>query len=814
MNVLIQDIKHAVRTFRRSPGFTLAALLVLALGIGANTAIFSIVYGVILRPLPYVNADRIVQLWHVPPQKSFPGMKQFALSAANYRDWEQQNHVFEISAIYHQRDARLTGGGEPQTLHTARVEPTFFSVYQFPAELGRTIGASDGEPGHDNVVVLSHKLWVSRYASDPNIVGKNIELDNKPRQVIGVMPARFEATSWASLWVPLVWEPEEKIVRGEHHFFAIARLKSGVTVDKAQAELTTIASRLAEQYPVDDAGWGAQVVPLHEQVTGESRKPLLILLGAVAFVLLIACANVANLMLAKTLDRKKELAIRTALGASRRRIVAQVLTESVLISVVGGSLGLIVAHFAKSLVINFLGASLPRLSGIRIDGTVLAFTFGIAVVTGVAAGVAPAWKLSNSDPNDALKQGGRTGSAAKSPTRGVLVVVEVALSLVLLVGAGLMIRTLWNLRNVDPGFEANHTVAMTIGIASTDYATIEQESAFLEQVRERVSGLPGVKAAAITDDVPLTGGSTQPIQVEGQPVVAMADQPEVSVRVISAGYMKTLQIPVRAGREFTESDTMKAPKTVVISESIAKRFWPNQNPIGKRISLTFDPQDGAREVVGVVGDIKDNGLEQKDSAQILYQPLMQLTSDPARGKFTSFRMQLLARGDGNPADSVPSITSAVHSISPNTPVTDVSTMKDIIEESISPQRFSMMLLAAFAVLAVFLAAVGIYSVLAYSVRQRVREIGIRIALGSPLRDVLRMIVYEGIRPTLLGVGIGLATSLALSRVLATLIFGVPATDMITFATVSAVLVTVGFLASLFPALRASRVDPLKTLREE
>jgi predicted permease len=377
-----------------------------------------------------------------------------------------------------------------------------------------------------------------------------------------------------------------------------------------------------------------------------------------------------------------------------------------------------------------------------------------------------------------------------------------------------MIRTLWNLRNVDPGFESTHTVAMTVGIAATDYTSIEQQTTFLEEVRRRVDAIPGVQASAITDDIPLAGGSVQPIQVEGQPVVAMADQPEVSVRVISPGYMKTLQIPLIAGREFTESDTPGAPKTVVISQSIAKRFWPNQNAIGKRIALTFSPQDGAREVVGVVADTKDDGLESKGPAEMLYQPLTQLTLDPARGKFRSFEMQLIARASGRPSDSVPSITTAIHSISPNTPVTDVYTMQQVIEESISPKRFSMMLLAAFAAIAVLLAAVGIYGVLAYSVKQRVREIGIRIALGSPLRDVLRMVVLEGIRPTLLGVGIGLAASLALSRVLATLIFGVPATDMVTFASVSGVLVTVGFLASLIPALRASQVDPLKTLREE
>lgn len=811
MNNLVGDLKQAIRSFRKKPGFTIAALIVLAIGIGANTAIFSIVYGVLLRPLPFPDADQLVQLWHVPPQKSFPGAKTFALSAANYLDWEGQNDVFESSAIYASKELRLSGSGEPQNLRGVRVEPTYFHVYGVQAEIGRPITQADIEPGHEDVIVLSHKLWVSQFGADRSIVGRNLQLNGKAYTVIGVMPENFTRPSWATFWTPLVWDPVEKAVRGEHHFLAVARLKPGVSVEKAQSQLTTIAARLAEQYPADDAGWGALVVPLHDYLTADVRKPLFILLGAVVFVLLIACANVANLMFAKTLDRRKELAIRTALGASRKRIIAQVLTESVLLSVVGGLLGLVVAHLGKKLVVDYLATTMPRLESIRIDAAVLAFTFAIAVITGILAGVAPAWKLSSSDPNEALKQGGRTGSASHGPGRSILITAEVALSLILLVGAGLMIRTLWNLRGVDPGFESQHVITMSVTPA--DISSIDQAKMFISQLDERVRALPGVKAAALVDDLPLQGGSTQPIQIEGYPVVAMADQPEVSVRIVTPQYFSTMQIPVRAGRQFADSDSPTAPKVVIITESMAKRFWPKESPIGKHLALTF-AKDGMREIVGVVGDVKDNGLDSKDESAMLYEPISQLVIPPDAGPFRGLSINLAARTVGNPAQIAPTIVSAIRSISPNTPVTDIRTMQDIVEESISPQRFNMLLLATFAGIAVLLAAIGIYSVLAYSVRQRVREIGIRIALGAQVRDVLQMVISEGLKPTALGVAIGIVASVLISRVLSSLIFGVKAFDLPTLAIVSLTLVFVGLIASLSPAVRATSIDPLTTLRDE
>lgn len=809
------DLRHGCRVLPKTPGFALAAVVVLALGIGANTAIFGIVNGVLLRPLPYADPDRVVQLWHTPPQKQFPGMTRFALSAANYLDWEAQNTVFSSSAVYRFWQFRLTGNGEPQTLRAARVEPTFFSVLGARALLGRAIDPSDAAAERQHVVVLSHGLWNAQFAGDAQIVGKTIHLDGDGYTVIGVMPPSFEKPSAASVWVPLVWTAAEKAVRGEHSMAAVARLKPGVTVQQAQAQLDTIAARIAQQYPGDAAGWGAAVVPLREETVGDVRKPLLMLLGAVVFVLLIACANVANLMLARVVDRRKEIAIRTAFGAKRTRIIQQVLSESLLLSASGGALGLIVAHFGTRLVVNFFGANLPRLADIRMDATVLAFAMVTALLTGAIAGVVPAWRMAQSDPNEALKQGlGRLDSGSGGTrTRAALIVAEVALSLVLLVGAGLMIRTLWNLRSVQPGFAPEHVLTMSVGVAANDFAGEDQQAQFYAEVLRRVRALPGVQYAAVTDDLPLQGGSTQPVAVEGRPVVEMAHQPEVSVRLVSPQFMKAIGIPVLRGRELTDSDTASSAPVVLVSESMARQFWPNEDPIGKRLTLTFFPKT-VREVIGVVGDVKDRGLDNQDPVSTLYWPIMQFYAPPVWGRFRAMPLELAVRTAADPASLTSAVRTAIHEISPETPLVDVRTMDEIVAESLSPQRFNMLLLAAFAGLALVLAAVGLYSVVAYATRQRVKEIGIRMALGAGRGDVLRAVVLDGLRPTLIGVGIGTAAAISLSHLLATLIYGVKATDVSTYVAVAALLTAVGFFASIIPAYRATLIDPVRTLRGE
>jgi predicted permease len=817
MGTLLQDLRYGVRGLVKSPGFALVAVIVLALGIGANTAIFSVVNAVLLRPLPYQDPGKLVQVWHVPPAKSFPGMTEFDVSAANYLDWRDQNHVFEQLAIYTYATLNLSGKGQPESVTSAVVSPNFFSTLRVRTLFGRAIAPGEDQHGHANVVVLSHAFWREHFGSDPGIVGQNVTLNQQSYTIVGVMPSRFEMPPSAQIWTPLAWTDKEKAVRGEHHYGVIGRLKPGLDLKQAQAEMNTISSRLEQQYPADDKGWGAMVVPLREQLVGSVRPALLVLLGAVAFVLLIACANVANLMLAKTLGRRKEIAIRSALGASRARIVQQVLSETILLALAGGILGLLIAHFGVRLISAFLANQLSLSPEVNLDGWVLGFTLAVSLATGVLAGLAPALRLTKTDLNEALKQGlSRTDAdSGGKRTRVVLVISEVALSLMLLIGAGLMIRSLWMLRSVDPGLDPDHVLTMTVGIPvpSTRFPTPLQQSNFFNDVLQRVRALPGVDSAAVIDALPLAGGgSIQPIAIEGRAAQQMADQPEVAVRIISPGYIRALHIPLLRGRDLNDADAAGRPAVIVISESMAKRFWPNENPLGKHLTMTFFP-DGPREIVGIVGDVKDSGLDVVDPVATLYLPLGQL-STPLLGAWTSFPMSLVVRTNSNPSSLTSAVTSAVHQVDSELPLLQIRTMQDVVGESLAQQRFNMQLLAVFAGLALLLAAIGIYSVLSYSVKRRVREIGIRMALGAQVRDVLRLIMIEGMRPTLIGVAIGLAGALALGRVLANLIYGVKPTDPMTFAAVSALLAAVGLFATIIPAYRATRVEPMKTLRDE
>jgi predicted permease len=815
MGALVQDLRYNLRVLLKSPGFAAVAVIVLALGIGANTAIFSVVNAVLLRPLPYQDPGRLVQVWHVPPAKSFPGMTRFSVSAANYLDWRDQNHVFDQLATYNYSTLNLSGKGQPESVRSGVVSPNFFSLLQVQPLLGRAIAPGEGQLGHANVLVLGHAFWRDHFGSDPGIVGQNVTLNGQAYTVVGVMPARFELPPTAQVWTPMALTDKEKAVRGEHHFGVIGRLKPGVDLKQAQAEMNTISSRLEEQYPTDDKGWRAVVVPLREQLVGDVRPALLVLLGAVAFVLLIACANVANLMLAKTLGRRKEIAIRSALGASRSRVLQQVLSESVLLALLGGILGLLIAHFGVQLISAFLASQLNQSPDISADIWVLCFTLVVSVLTGVLAGLAPALRLTRTDLNEALKQGlGRTDSdSGGTRTRGLLVVSEVALSLMLLIGAGLMIRSLWLLRSVDPGLDPNNVLTMRVGVPSTRFPSPLQQSNFFSEVVQRVRVLPGVDSAGVIDSVPMSGGgSIQPIAIEGRPALQMSDQPEVGVRSISPRYIEALRIPLLRGRDLNDADTAGRPAVILISESMAKRFWPNEDPIGKRLTMTFFP-DATREIVGVVGDVKDNGLDVADPVATLYTPLAQLSA-PALGGWTSFSMSLIVRTKSDPSSLTSAVSNAVHQVDAELPVLEILTMQDVISASLLQQRFNMLLLAVFAGLALLLAAIGIYSVLSYSVKRRVREIGIRMALGAQVRDVLRLIVIEGMRPTLIGLAIGLAGALALGRVLANLIYGVKPTDPITFGAVSVLLAGVGLFASIIPAYRATRVDPMKTLRDE
>jgi predicted permease len=811
---LLPDFKHGLRVLLKNPGFTAAAIIVLALGIGANTAIFSVVNAVLLRPLPFSDPARLVQVWHVPPAKSFPGMTQFAVSAANFIDWRQQNDVFDKMAIYSGSSLNLTGREQPEALQGAAVSADFFSTLQVQPMLGRTFTPDEDQQGHNHAVILSYGLWKSRFAANPNIAGQPVNFDGQSYVVTGVMGPKFHFPGWAQYWTPMGWTDKQRAVRGEHHYMVVARLKGNTPISQAQAEMNAISTRLAEQYPEDDKGWGAVAVPLREQLVSEVRPALLVLLGAVAFVLLIACANVANLVLAKTFGRRKEIAIRVALGASGRRVVQQILVETLLLSLAGGALGLLLARFGIALTLKFLSDNLPKSTEVSLDAFVLAFTVFISIVTGLIAGLLPAIRMTKTNVNDALKQGlGKTDSdSGGRRTRSILVVSEVALSLILLVGAGLMIRSLWLLSTLDAGFDAHGVLTMTLVVPHNKYSRPIDEIAFFDQVLSKVRVLPGVGSAGLIDDLPLNGGSHQPVAIEGRPVQAMSDQPEVDTRVITPGYLSTMHIPLHHGRDLSASDGPDRPSVVLISESMAKRFWPNEDPIGRHLTMTFFPER-VREIVGIVGDVKLDGMDVAASSATVYLPAGQL-SGSSLGEWHSSPMQLAVRTQSQPSSLVSAVTGAIHSVDSDQPVADIMTMDELVDTSLSQRRFSMLLLAAFAVLALLLAAVGIYSVLAFAVRRRVREIGIRVALGAEVKDILRLIVSEGMKPALIGLLLGVAGALALGRVLAGFIYGIAAYDPLTFAAVAALLALVTLLASIIPAYRAARIEPTRALREE
>jgi len=815
MTGLIQDLRYAIRQLRKSPGFTATAVVTLALGIGANTAIFSVVNGALLRPLAFREPNRLVHVWHVPPAKSFPGMTTFSVSAANYLDWQSQNQVFENMAIYTYHGFTLTGGEKPEQVDASAVSSNFFETLGVQPMLGHVFSPQEDQPGRSNVVVLSFRFWQEHFGSNVEIVGHNISIDGQSFFVAGVMPRSFRYPDFAQVWTPMAWTDKERAVRGEHHYSVVARLKSGVALKQAQAAMNTISSRLEQLYPDDDRGWGAVVVPLHHDLVSDVRPALLVLLGAVAFVLLIACVNVANLALAKTLSRRKEIAIRTALGASSARVLRQILAETVLLALAGGAIGSSYAHFGVRLIMAFLGDKLPRSVDVGLDVGVLGFTAIISILTGIIAGVLPALRLTRGDVNQALKEGlGRTDSdSGGHRTRSVLVVAEVALSLVLLIGAGLMIRSFQQLHGVNPGFETHGVLTMTAAVARAKFPLPTQQISFFERVLQRVRTLPGVESAGVIDDIPLNGnGSHQPIAIEGRPVVAMSEQPEVDVRLISPGYMSAMRIPIVRGRDFGDTDIAGRPAAILISESMAQHFWPGEDSVGKRLTLTFFP-DVAREVVGVVGDVKLDGLDQARPSTTLYMPLGQ-ASAPATGGWNSFPMTLVVRSATNPTGIVSAVANAVHEVDREIPVHDILTMDELVTNSMSQQRFNMLLLGAFAGLALLLAAIGIYSVLSYSVKRRVQEIGIRLALGARIGDVLRMVVFDSMKPTLLGVAIGTVGALAMGHVLPSLIYGVKPTDPVTFLVVVFLLAATALFASIIPAYRATKVDPMAALRYE
>ncbi len=800
-----RDVRFGVRALVHSPVFSVVTVLSLALGIGANTAIFSVVNGLLLRPLPFPESERIVDVWHTPPQQSFPGLDKFSVSPANYLDWKAQSSSFEQMAVYSWTGFSLSTSNDPLPLIGAAVSSDFFSVLRTNALQGRTFTPDEERAGRDQVVVISHGLWQRAFGGNPSIIGQPVTINSRSFTVVGIMPAGFEFPREAELWVPLAWDDKERQIRSIHDYLVVARLKPNVSKEHAQAEMSTISSRLEQQYPEEDKGWGAVVIPLREDVVGDIRQALLVLFCAVGFVLLIACANVANLMLARGANRQREIAVRIALGAGRARLIRQLLTESVLLAVSGGVLGLLLAVWGSRMLVQL--GKLPNSGDIGIDTWALGFTLLVSFGVGVIIGIVPALQLTRTNLTDTLKQGsGRTGgSPMKQHTRKALVISEVALSLVLLIGAGLMIRSFWKLQNVNPGFDTSNALTMSVALTPIRYSEPHQQLAFLDRAMEQIRAVPGVVSVGATTTIPLGGsGSTQPFSIEGRPAGAVAEQPMAQTRYITSDYFRAIGIPLRQGRFFGDQDRDNSVPVIIISEAMARRFWPGENPIGKRLTPSFHLEQGAREIVGVVGDVKASGLD-VDSSAMMYLPYKQSPRP---------YMSFVVRTASNPESLVQPVSTAIYSIDKEQALTDVQTMDQVLTASLSGRRFNMTLLLTFAGVALVLAAVGVYGVMNYTVTLRRRELGIRMALGAARMDVLRLVLGQGLMLTLIGVGVGLVSAYALTRLMATLLYGVTATDYLTFVSVSAMLVAVGLAASYVPARRATKVNPTIALRSE
>src|SRR5256885_4039820 len=804
-----QDLRYGLRSLLKNPSFTIVAVIALALGIGANSAIFSVVNAVLLRPLPFKNPEQLPILWENATHLGFP---KNTPSPPNFIDWQRQNTVFTGMAAMSERSFNLTGVGEPDRLDGRRVSANLFDLLGVPALLGRTFVPDDDRPG-THVVLLSYSLWQRRFGSDSNVIGRAITLNGESYNVIGVMP---RAVHWPAcgngngkVWVPIAFTNEETTERGNHFLDVIARIKPGITLKQAQAEMETIAARLSKEYPRYKAAIGRTVAPLHEEVVGDIKPALLILLGAVGFVLLIACANVANLLLARAAVREKEIALRLALGASRSRLTRQFLTESVLLALLGGGFGLLLALAGIRVLKTFIPVTISQTQTISIDGKVLVFTALLALLTGIVFGLAPAMHASHSNLNDSLKEGGRDSAIGKKGNRlrDLLVVGEIAVSFILLIGAGLLINSFLHLRNLDPGFRADHLLTMKVDLSELRYPDGERRSVFFDEVLFRIRALPGVQSVAVAGNLPFTyNGDSMSIAVEGIPDPPPGQWPDVIYRAIGPGYFSTMGIPIARGRDFTDQDKGDSKKVVVISEKTAQHYWPGQDPIGKRLKPGATNSDVPwREVIGVVKDVRQNDF--------IAQPKMQMYFNYRQMKDLAANA-LVVRTSVEPISLATSVRNAIWAVDKDQPVADIDTMDYIVSQAIARQRFSMLLLGSFAALALVLAAVGIYGVMSYSVAQRTHEIGIRIALGAQRGDVVGMTMKQGLKLVGVGLLIGLASAFVLTRVMASLLFGISPTDPATFASICVVLLGVAALASYIPALRATKVDPIVALQAQ
>ena len=803
MQTLLQDLRYGARMLLKKPGFTLIAIGALALGIGANTAIFSVVNAALLRPLPYVESERLVVLYETNPQQ---GRDEINVSYPNFADWRAQSQSFEQLAALLYGGMILTGNDEPARLQVVAVSADFFAMLRVKPLRGRVFLPEEDKVGGAPVVVLSHALWQSRFGGDEGLIGRQITLDGKSRTVIGVMPPNFALPpgDQTEAWLALGALADQMQNRGVHRLTAIGRLKPGVTLRQAQTELSTIASRIQQQFPDADPGHGVNVISGYESLTKNARPALLTLLVAVSFLLLIACVNVANLLMARAETRQKEIAIRTALGATRWRIVRQLLTESLLLAVMGGAAGLLLAAWGVDALAGTLPEDFPRVKEIGIDRVVFGFTGALSVLTGLIFGIIPALTRAKPALNETLKEGGRTSATfGRGRIRGALVVTEVALSLALLVGAGLLIKSFWRLMQVNPGFQTDHLLTMNVLLIGEKYKETRQVISFFRELPARLGALPGVKAVSAVNVLPISGGdSNGGLTIEGRDFPP-AQTPSASFRRILPNYFSAMGIPLKQGREFNERDTGEE-KVVIINEGMARRFWPDGDAIGKRIKVGPPQNEPWLTIVGVAGDVKNIGLE-ADALLATYEP-------HAQRPWSS--MNLAIRTDADPSSLSAAVRGELRVMERDLLIRSLSTMDERIRLSVAPRRFNMTLFVVFAAFALLLAAVGVYGVMSYTVTQRTHEIGVRMALGAQSGAVLRLIVGQGLKLALIGVVIGLPAAFALTRWMEDLLFGVRPTDSWTYGAVAALLLLAALFACWIPARRAAKVDPMIALRHE